>query len=184
MAVTNFQMEQIKEIAKHVFSTLGAGFTEKIYHNAMEVILKKKNIIFKSEHKIHVLFEGSVIGEVRADLVLDNLIIELKSVKSIRNDHSTQCGMYMKLLKIADGIVINFPSTDEEDVEFQELKYIPPCDRCGRYGHINKKCYATTHISGTLLKGEVTTKTCFKCGREGHYSRDCYASRHVTGYEL
>jgi len=177
-------MEQIKQIAKHVFSTLGAGFTEKIYHNAMEVILKKKNIIFKSEHKIPVLFEGTVIGEVRADLVVDNLVIELKSVKSIRDNHSTQCGMYMKLLKIADGIVINFPLSDEEDVEFQELKYIPPCDKCGRYGHTNKKCYATTHISGTSLNGEVTTKTCYRCGREGHYSPDCYASRHVKGYEL
>jgi GxxExxY protein len=113
-------MEQIKTFANHVFKTLGAGFSERVYHNAMEVLLKKNKIPFKTEDRIPVMFEGVEVGQVRADLVIDdNIVVELKSVKSIRDDHATQCTMYMKLLDIDYGIVINFPCSDDEEVEFQ-----------------------------------------------------------------
>jgi hypothetical protein len=54
-------MEQVKKFADKVFTTLGAGFTERIYHNAMEVLLRKNNIPFQSEQNIPVMFEGTVL---------------------------------------------------------------------------------------------------------------------------
>ena len=95
------------------------------------------------------MFEGEKVGEVRADLILnDNLVVELKSVKTIADNHVTQCAMYMKLMKIGSGLVINFPCSDEDDVEFQELSSTPICSKCGRDSHIADGCYAKKHIDG------------------------------------
>lgn len=146
-------MDQIQSFANQVFRALGAGFSEKVYHNALEVLLKKHGISFKSEHVIPVLFEGVEVGQVRADLVLDaGVVIELKSVRSIKDDHTTQCGMYMKLLNIKSGIVINFPCSDNDEVEFQELHMSSPvCNRCGRDSHMASGCYAKKHIDGRSI---------------------------------
>jgi GxxExxY protein len=145
-------MEQVKKFADQVFTTLGAGFTERIYHNAMEVLLRKNNIPFQSEQNIPVMFEGENVGTVRADLVINKtIVVELKSVRSIKDDHSTQCGMYMKLLNIPYGVVINFPCSDSEDVTYQELINITGCSRCGRENHDASKCYAKRHADGSLL---------------------------------
>jgi hypothetical protein len=146
-------MDKVKSFANRVFVSLGAGFTERIYQNALEVLLKKNNIPFTSEQVIPVMFEGVEVGQVRADIVINgNLVVELKSVKSIRDDHATQCGMYMKLLKINEGVVINFPCSDEETVEFQELEFsAPTCSRCGRDNHMATTCYAKKHVDGHVI---------------------------------
>jgi GxxExxY protein len=146
-------MDQIKSFAKRVFKSLGAGFSERIYHNAMEVLLKKHGIPYKSEQVILVKFEGVEVGQVRADLVVnENIVIELKSVRSLKDDHATQCGMYMKLLNIESGVVINFPCGDNEDVDFQEMETASPvCKRCGRDSHMASGCYAKKHIEGYEL---------------------------------
>lgn len=143
-------MEQVKSFSKHVFSGLGAGFSERIYHNAMKVLLKKNNIPFKSEQLVPVIFEGVEVGQVRADLVIDGkIVVELKSVRNIKDDHATQCGMYMKLLNIDSGLVINFPCSDNEEVDFQEMEAASPvCKRCGRDSHMASGCYAKKHIEG------------------------------------
>jgi GxxExxY protein len=146
-------MEQLKTLSKRVFSCLGAGFSERVYHNAMEVLLKKENIQYKSEQIIPVMFEGVEVGQVRADLVIDGkIVVELKSVRSIKDDHATQCAMYMKLLNIDSGLVINFPCSDNEDVDFQELEASSPvCKRCGRDSHMASGCYAKKHIDGYAI---------------------------------
>lgn len=146
-------MEQLKTLSKRVFSCLGAGFSERVYHNAMEVLLKKENIQYKSEQIIPVMFEGVEVGQVRADLVIDGkIVVELKSVRSIKDDHATQCAMYMKLLNIDSGLVINFPCSDNEGVDFQELEASSPvCKRCGRDSHMASGCYAKKHIDGYAI---------------------------------
>ena len=145
-------MDHIKSFAKHVFKTLGAGFSERVYHNAMEVLLKKHSISFLSEHTIPVIFEGVKVGDVRADLVIGSkVVVELKAVGSVRDKHTTQCLMYMKLLKIQDGIVINFPQSDDEEVEFEEISLSSVCRRCGRDSHNETTCYAKSHVDGYRL---------------------------------
>lgn len=146
-------MDNIKKAANHVFKTLGAGFSERIYHNAMEVLLKRNNIPFESELVVPVMFEDVKVGEVRADLVIDDkIVVELKSVRSIKEDHCTQCGMYMKLLGINSGVVINFPCNDDEEVEFEELVGSANCSRCGRDNHAKK------HIHGSVIGTASSSK--------------------------
>ena len=143
-------MEQIKSFSKHVFNSLGAGFSERVYHNALEVLLKKNSIPYKSEQVIPVIFEGIEVGQVRADLVIDEkIVVELKSVRTLKDEHTIQCGMYMKLLNIDSGLVINFPCSDNENVDFQEMEAASPvCKRCGRDSHMASGCYAKKHIEG------------------------------------
>jgi GxxExxY protein len=146
--------QQIKNAASLVFKTLGAGFCERVYHNAIEVYLRKIGTSFKSEHVIPVKFMDVEVGNVRADLVInDRLVVELKSTGSIKDTHTTQCFMYMKLLKINNGLVINFPSTEDEEVEVQELVLTEDtfCKRCGRDNHSADSCYAKKHLKGYFI---------------------------------
>ena len=143
-------MEHIKSFARYVFKSLGAGFSERVYHNAMEVLLKKHNVGFLTEHIIPVIFEGTKVGDVRADLVIEGkVVVELKAVGNVKDKHMTQCLMYMKLLKIQSGIVINFPQSDDEEVDFEEISLGTTCNRCGRDSHNESTCYAKTHIDGS-----------------------------------
>ena len=134
-------MEFIKKSAVKVFDTLGAGFSERVYHNALEILLRKSGIHFKSEHIIPVMFEGEKVGDVRADLVLnEDLVVELKSVKNITGSHVTQCEMYMKLTNILTGVVINFPSSNDEKVEIYEIRKILSTN----YVHINNNGHSSS----------------------------------------
>ena len=145
-------MENIKSFARYIFKTLGAGFSERVYHNSLEVLFKKHSVDFVSEQQIPVMFEGQEVGKVRADIVIENkVVIELKRGSSLRDKHTTQCFMYMKLLGINEGIIINFPENDCDEVEFQEICLAQLCNRCGRDSHLASGCYARTHVKGYAL---------------------------------
>lgn len=101
--------EQIENFARLVSERLGAGFSERVYHTALEYHLKSQGIPFETERVLLVPYMDVVVGTVRADLVVRNhLIVELKSVPRIRDEHISQCRMYMRLMGINEGLVINF----------------------------------------------------------------------------
>jgi GxxExxY protein len=105
-------MNEIIRFAEEVYATLKCGFSERVYHNAMEIQLREHGIPYETERNIPVLFKNYVVGFIRADLLVDrSIVVELKSVAKIKQDHIDQCGRYMKLLGYARGIVINFPDT-------------------------------------------------------------------------
>jgi GxxExxY protein len=101
----------VKTIAMRVWVSLGPGFSERVYHNAMEVGLRQTNIAYQTERIVPILFDGHAIGNIRADLIIDSkIIVELKSVRSLKDEHRVQTQMYMRLLNIDEGMLINFPS--------------------------------------------------------------------------
>ena len=117
-------MEQIKKLAAEVFSTLGAGFSERIYHNAMEIQFRKNNIEYETERNINVEFKGLFCGAVRVDLIVNkSIVVELKQCKKINEEHETQCEMYMNLLGLKQGLVICFPNSNKDPLTFTELDF-------------------------------------------------------------
>ncbi len=101
--------EKIIKAADRVHNTLGFGFLEKIYQNAMMIELSKMGLKALSEEPITVYYESEIIGEYFADIVVeDKIILELKAVKQLSKIHEVQLVNYLKATGIEVGLLINF----------------------------------------------------------------------------
>ena len=95
--------------AMEVHRELGYGFLEKVYENALMVLLKKEGIEAKQQYPISVHFEGVVVGEYFADILVENkILIELKTVERMTNAHYAQLLNYLKATGIQLGLLVNF----------------------------------------------------------------------------
>ena len=113
--------EHVKSLAGRVWRSLGPGFSERVYHNAMEVGLRQLSIPYQTERIVPILFDEHAIGNIRADLIIDSrVIVELKSVKTLKDEHRVQTRMYMRLLGLSEGVLINFPNSGNE-LEVEDL---------------------------------------------------------------
>ena len=104
--------------AVHVYH--GHGHLEKVYENALVNRLRKAGYEVQQQHPIRVLdADGTVIGEYLADLLIEGcLIIELKAVKTVAEEHVAQLLGYLKSTRTEHGLLINFGS-----YKFQIKKY-------------------------------------------------------------
>ena len=101
--------EDIIKIFFKVYNTLGYGFLEKIYENAMMIEFRKAGIPAESQSSIEVTYKGEIIGEHAADIIVDSkVIIELKAAKKIAEDHHAQLLNYLKATDIEVGLLLNF----------------------------------------------------------------------------
>ena len=101
--------EKIIEIFYRVYNKLGYGFLEKVYENAMMIEFKKENISAVSQSAIKVLYEGEIVGEYFADiLILGKIIVEIKAVKNIAEEHEAQLLNYLKAIDIEVGLLLNY----------------------------------------------------------------------------
>ncbi len=105
---------KIIEAYYKVYNTLGYGFLEKVYENALIIELKKKGFASVPQQCIKVFYEGQVIGEYFADIVVDDLIVlELKAAEKIAQDHKTQLLNYLKATDKEVGLLLNFGKEPE-----------------------------------------------------------------------
>jgi len=101
--------EKIIGEAYKVHSALGFGFLEKVYENALCKRLKGAGIEFNQQCLITVSFEGEVVGEYCADLLVEGkVILELKAVETIIPIFEVQLVNYLKATGIEVGLLINF----------------------------------------------------------------------------
>ncbi len=92
-----------------VAGTLGSGFVEKVYENALAHELRKTGIAVAQQHGIAVTYEGIIVGEYTTDLLVeDALHIELKAVKGLDNIHFAQCLNYLKATGLRLCLLLNF----------------------------------------------------------------------------
>ncbi|MDA3871832.1 MAG: GxxExxY protein [Candidatus Marinimicrobia bacterium] len=92
-----------------VYNKLGYGFLEKIYEKSMIIELEKLGLNVISQKNIKVYYENIEVGSYFADLLVDNLvIIELKAVKSICEEHEAQLINYLRATKVEVGLLLNF----------------------------------------------------------------------------
>jgi len=93
----------------NVYNTLGFGFLEKVYENAMYLELVKLGLSVKRQVSIKVHYDGQQIGDYYADLIVDDLvIIELKADDALCEEHSYQLVNYLKATNIEVGLLFNF----------------------------------------------------------------------------
>jgi GxxExxY protein len=87
----------------------------------MEVGLRQLSIPYQTERIVPIVFDDHAIGNIRADLIIDSrIIVELKSVKTLKDEHRVQTRMYMRLLGLSEGVLINFPNSGNE-LEVEEI---------------------------------------------------------------
>jgi len=93
----------------YVYNKLGYGFLEKVYENAMVVTLKKYGCNIIQQFPAKVYFEGEIVGDYYADLIVDNcVIVELRASESIIEAHESQLINYLKATNIEVGLILNF----------------------------------------------------------------------------
>ena len=98
-----------------VYSALGYGFLEKVYANALKIELEKRGLKVDQEFEIKVHYDGQVIGEYFADLIVaDSVIVEIKATKSLAQEHEAQLLNYLKATPYEVGLLINFGPKPEQ----------------------------------------------------------------------
>jgi len=92
-----------------VYNTLGYGFLEKVYENALVHELRKAGLHITQQKPFPVFYDGINVGDYVADLLVgDSLIVELKSAKAIDASHIAQCLNYLKAARLRHGLLLNF----------------------------------------------------------------------------
>ena len=104
--------ETVRETAYELHKYLRHGHLEKVYENSLRNRLRNKGIISEQQIPLNVYDEdGSLLGEYKADLFIENaIIIELKACKTLAPEHTAQILGYLRASRIRHGILINFGS--------------------------------------------------------------------------
>ena len=108
-----FQLcDQIRETAFALHRYLRHGHLEKVYENGLAHRLGKQGLEIKQQYPLAVHDEdGTVLGEYVVDLFVEfPLLVELKAVKSLNDDHIAQLLGYLRACRVEHGLLINFGS--------------------------------------------------------------------------
>ena len=101
--------DQIIKAFYSVYNTLGYGFLEKVYENAMLIELKKMGLNAIAQHPVKVYYDNQQISVYFADLLVENcVIVELKTADGIATENEAQLVNYLKATEIEVGLVMNF----------------------------------------------------------------------------
>ena len=112
---------RIMKVVMEVHNTLGAGFLEKVYENAIMIKLRKHGLKAVRQQPIKVHFEGEIVGEYFADILIeDKVILEIKCIEKITNIQRAQVINYLKAINLKLGIIVNLskPKLEYERIVF------------------------------------------------------------------
>ena len=92
-----------------VAATLGSGFVEKVYENALAYELGKRGLGVVQQSPVVVRYEGVVVGSYSSDLLVDGVVlVEIKAVVSLNTVHRAQCLNYLKATGLRLCLLLNF----------------------------------------------------------------------------
>lgn len=118
---------QIIGCAYAVYNKLGSGFLESVYQQSMLIELQKANLSAQQESPIQVRYEGQIVGEFQADIVVESrMIVELKAIEALAKVHEVQVVNYLRATGIEVGLLLNFGPTE---VQVRRLTKTPPKQR-------------------------------------------------------
>ncbi len=106
--------EQIIKAFYKVYNTLGYGFLEKVYENALCIELKKCGFEVEKQKSISVYYDEIEVGIYYADILVNNVvIIELKASEALAEEHAIQLVNYLKATNVEVGLLLNFGKKPE-----------------------------------------------------------------------
>jgi len=108
-ASVNRLSNRIIGCALAVLHTLGAGFLEKVYENALAHELRQSGLVVSQQHGMIVRYDGIVVGEYTVDLLVEQMVlVELKAVRALDDVHRAQCLNYLKATGLRLCLLLNF----------------------------------------------------------------------------
>ncbi|MBF1397246.1 GxxExxY protein [Prevotella histicola] len=109
-----------------VRSHLVAGYLESVYKKALLIELREAGLEVEDEVELPVLYKGHVIGDFRADIIVEgSVIIELKAVAHLLPAHEIQLVNYLTIAKIDNGLLINFGAAERLEIKRKYRVYTP-----------------------------------------------------------
>ena len=94
--------------AMKVHRALGPGFLESVYERALTIELRKAGMRVELQKLLQVFYEGEVVGDFVADMIVDDeIIVENKAVSALTKAHEVQLVNYLTATKIDDGLLLN-----------------------------------------------------------------------------
>jgi GxxExxY protein len=103
--------EKIIGVAYKVYNTLGSGYLESVYEQCMLIEIEKAGLQTESQKSIRVYYDGKIVGNFVADMIVENsIIVELKVVRQISKIHEAQLVNYLVSTGKDIGLLINFGS--------------------------------------------------------------------------
>lgn len=147
----------IEEMMKEVYEELGPGYSERVYHNAVEVMLREKHIPYESERIIPILFKGHVIGNLRADIIVNNeTVLEFKTIKTLNDAAELQGQNYLRLTGLRMAYLVNFPPHPDRKVEVRKIASAP---LEGEFARVFDKMHEHHHnVSADLSRLRTTVR--------------------------
>ena len=114
----------MEDYVRAVYDELGPGYSESVYHNAFEVVLRQNSVQYETERVVPIMFKEHAVGNVRCDLIVHGAspevpatIVEFKAVAKLRPCDVLQLKNYLKLTGIAHGLLVNFgPSLEIQSI--------------------------------------------------------------------
>ena len=92
-----------------VSNTLGAGFLEGVYENALSLEFDHSGIEYLRQPSMEVVYKGSLVGRYQPDFVVENdLVVELKALDGLSSNHESQLLNYLKVANLTVGLLVNF----------------------------------------------------------------------------
>ena len=101
--------ERVIGLAMKVHRSLGPGFLESVYREALVVELSNAGVRVAQEKRIGVTYDGAPVGDFVADILVDErIILELKAVEALHRAHEMQTVHYLTATGLDIGLLINF----------------------------------------------------------------------------
>lgn len=92
-----------------VSNTLGSGFLEKVYENALALELRQAGIAVAQQHGTTVTYKGTSVGDYFIDLLVEDcILVELKTVRALDGVHRAQCINYLRATGMHLCLLMNF----------------------------------------------------------------------------
>ena len=106
---------QIRGAIFEVHKVLGYGFLEKVYEKALMIELSGRGVSVENQVPLKVSYKEQIVGEYFADLLVEGrVIVEIKAVANLLNEHQAQLLNYLKATGICVGLLVNFTRNKAE----------------------------------------------------------------------